>query len=115
MMKQSSSGNSPVPCEKKAEEETPTRWQRFKRKFYRLKRSRTKKTLTKIKSSGILRGQWRQEDLPKIVKKIVDNNPGLTSIEIYSTEIHWHCEQQYYDLFPKKKLASTNPSKREDE
>lgn len=107
--------SSPSPCREECKKtEVPmTRWQRFKRRFHR--KPRQDKNKTSIKSNGLLRGQWRQEDLPKIVKKIVDNNPGVTSIEIYATEIHWHCEQNYYDLFPKKKLAATNPSQREGE
>lgn len=69
---------------------------------------------TNIFSNGTVKGQWRQEELPRIVKKIITGNPGITSLEIYATEIRWRCELNYLDLFPKKKNNDQNPSKRKD-
>jgi hypothetical protein len=103
----------PVPCEEK-ESVSRTRFGRLKRTFRNFKRRISKENKkTKIKSGGLMRGQWNQKDLPKIVKKIVDNNLGITDIEIYSNEIRWHCEINYFDLFPKKK-GNENPSKRDE-
>lgn len=113
MTKQSSP--SP-PVGKEEEEATPrTRFGKMKKAFkMMINKMKGENKKTKVKSTGILRGQWRQEDLPKIVKKISDRNPGLTSIEIYGNEIRWHCENNYFDLFPRKK-ENQNPSKREEE
>lgn len=108
-------GPSCPPC--KEEEASPrTLKGKLMKAFRNMKTKLTKKNKkTKIKSRGQLRGQWTQKELPKIVKKIVDSNPGLTSLEIYGTEIRWHCEINYFDLFPRKKKDNQNPSKREDD
>lgn len=103
------------PCEKAEAASSRTRRAKLRRAFHNFKDKIARKDgKTRVKSGGVLKGQWRQEDLPKIVKKIVDKNLGLTNIEIYDNEIRWHCEIDYYDLFPKKK-GNGNPSKREDE
>lgn len=105
-----------VPCKESSKEDCPkNRLGKLKRSLRNFKnRMRKPKEKTLVKSSGLLKGQWSQYDLPKIVKKIVDNNPGLTSLEIYANQIHWHCEINYFDLFPRKK-ENQNPSKREDD
>jgi len=110
-MKQS----SPIPVEPNCKEEPRSR-SRLKNAYRRLKRKlQYQSNKTKIFSSGVMRGQWRQEELPRIVKKIVSSNPGITSLEIYATEIRWRCEVNYFDVFPKKKRDNQNPSKREDD
>jgi hypothetical protein len=107
--------NSGPPCSKSEEPVIRTRLGRLKKALRNFKsRMKGKKKKTRITSSGLMRGQWKQEELPRIVKKIVDKNPGLTSIEIYGNEIRWHCEINYFDLFPRKK-GNENPSKREEE
>lgn len=111
VMKQSSPGIGPSP----KEEDPRTRFGKLKKALRGVKKKMTgQNKKTRIRSTGILKGQWRQEDLPKIVKRISDRNPGLTSIEIYSNEIRWHCENSYFDLFPRKK-GNQNPSKRDEE
>jgi hypothetical protein len=106
---------SPEPC-KEGERQPKTRLGKIKQKLKGLKKKLTKeKDKTVLESRGCLKGQWSQKDLPKIVKRIVDAYPGITSIEIYATEIRWHTELNYYDLFPKKKFNGDNPSKREEE
>lgn len=113
MMKTSNSG---PPCPKCSEDPNPrTRFGKLRKALHNFKnRMKKKNKKTRITSSGLMRGQWKQEELPRIVKKIVDKNPGLTSIEIYGNEIRWHCEINYFDLFPRKK-GNENPSKREEE
>jgi hypothetical protein len=107
----------PSPCVKEDSEGLrKTRLGRLKLRFRNLKKKLTKeKEKTKIESRGCLKGQWSQQDLPRIVKRIVDQNPGITSIEIYATEIRWHTELNYFDLFPRKKSNRDNPSKRTEE
>jgi hypothetical protein len=112
-MKASSNSGPPMPIEGEKKEDR-TRLGRIKKAFRGVKSKFKNEQKTKIKSSGIMRGQWSQKELPRIVKKIVDTNPGITNIEIYATEIRWHCEVNYFDLFPKKK-GNENPSKREDD
>ena len=111
LMKSSSGPNLSV--EKEASPRT--KLGKIKKVFNDLKDKMTGKDhKTGIRKSGVLKGQWKQTDLPRIVKKIVDSNPGLTDIEIYSSEIRWHCEMNYFDLFPNKRKGSQNPSKREE-
>ena len=106
----------PPPCTEATTPTPRTRLQKLKKVLYQIKNrtTREEKKKTKIKSTGRLNGQWTQKELPRIVRKIVDNNPGLTSLEIYGNEIRWSCEMDYFDLFPKKK-GNSNPSKREQE
>lgn len=109
------SSSNPIPIEPNCKEEVSR--SRIKNAYRKLKRKlqQYKSKQTKMFNSGVMRGQWRQEELPKIVKKIVASNPGITSLEIYATEIRWRCEINYFDLFPKKKKNDDqNPSKREE-
>lgn len=111
-----SSTPNPVPIQDPNSKEIPVSRSRLKNAYRKLKRKLQYHTKdTHIYNYGILRGQWRQEELPRIVKKIVANNHGITSLEIYATEIRWRCELNYVDLFPKKKNSNQNPSKREDD
>lgn len=116
VMKQSSPSIGPPSSKEESEESTPrTRFGKLKKALRGVKKKMTgQNKKTRVRSTGILKGQWRQEDLPKIVKRISDRNPGLTSIEIYSNEIRWYCENNYFDLFPRKK-GNQNPSKRDEE
>lgn len=106
----------PCPSPGKEDSFRKTRLGRLKQKFKNLKRKMLKENQkTKLESNGYLKGQWCQQDLPRIVKRIVDKNPGITSIEISGTEIRWRSEMNYYDLFPKRKPIGDNPSKRTEE